>query len=248
MCCRDICIHHPRRMHWVFSGPVWGYGQGRAEQLLGWKGSWAWPFVLSASGKGCASPARDCGGLLLEERCAKGPRHGAAASHPLQQARLWGGGAGEVRRRLNPLLHRINPCPEFLWLCQPPERKLLTAASLGKGRGVCQGRSLLGAAWGCLKHPCASSANAAPQPTASPAWCRGASSFTAGSGLLFLQPTSTMTPMVPGWSTEPHPAERCRGTVSTCVHNKPTATNYGAPNLPLAEKPHEEEEEDERKC
>lgn len=157
-------------------------------------------------------------------------------------------GAGEVRRRLNPLLHRINPCPEFLWLCQPPERKLLTAASLGKGRGVCQGRSLLGTAWGYLKHPCASSANAAPQPTASPAWCRGASSFTAGSGLLFLQPTSTMTPTVPGWSTEPHPAERCRSTVSTCVHNKPTATNCGAPNLPLAEKPHEEEEEDERKC
>lgn len=28
---------------------------------------------------------------LLEERCAKGPRHGAAPSHPLQQAGLWGG-------------------------------------------------------------------------------------------------------------------------------------------------------------
>lgn len=240
----------------IIPGGCTGYSQGPFGTVA--KAGLSSPSAGKGVGHGLLSsvPAgRDvpalqgtAGGLLLEERCAKGPRHGAAASHPLQQARLWGEGAGEVRRRLNPFLHRINPCPEFLWLCQPPERKLLTAASLGKGRGVCQGRSLLGTAWDCLKHPCASSANAGSQPTASPAWCRGASSFTAGSGLLFLQPTSTMTPMVPGWSTEPHPAERCRGTVSTCVHNKPTTTNRGAPNLPLAEKPHEEEEEDERKC
>lgn len=123
MCCRDICVHRPRRMRWVLSGPVWGCGQDRAEQPLGWKGSWAWPLSSVPAGRDVPALQGTAGRLLLEERCTKGPRHGAAASHPLQQARLWGGGAGEVRRRLNPLLHRINPCPEFLWLCQPPERK-----------------------------------------------------------------------------------------------------------------------------
>lgn len=171
-------------------------------------------------------------GTLGGEVC-QGPQTWGCPQPPSPAGRA----VGRVRSEgLNALLQRIiNPCPEFLWLCHLLEGKPLTAASLRGFVGVSACWAQPGAAKASLCQLCQHSPPGAGVPAAPQA--QGCSSSNP--------PAQRPPRLLAG--AQSHSLHRDAGPVSTCAHNKPTATNCRAPNLHLAEKPHGGEEEDERK-